>query len=59
MEGSPGYGSPRVALALKSNEKRTARVMRTFGLKPARRSKTPRQRNDPGRAALLYQNIFG
>ena len=28
MENNPGYGSPRVALALKINKKRAARVMR-------------------------------
>ncbi len=43
MERNPGYGSPRVALALKINAKRAARVMRKFGLKPARSSKTPRK----------------
>lgn len=59
MEGNPGYGSPRVALALKINEKRAARVMRKFGLKPARRSKTPRKREDEGRAPLSHPNILG
>jgi DNA-binding NtrC family response regulator len=34
----PSYGSPRVAIALGIDEKRIARVMRKFGLKPARRS---------------------
>jgi HTH-like domain len=40
MEKNPGYGSPRVAIALKVkvNKKRIARVMRKYGLKPARRS---------------------
>ncbi len=33
----PGYGSPRVALALGINEKRAARVMRLFGVKAYRR----------------------
>lgn len=58
MERNPGYGSPRVALALKINEKRAARVMRKFGLKPARRSKTPRKRADEGREPLSYPNIL-
>jgi transposase InsO family protein len=59
MKANPGYGSPRVALALKINEKRAARVMRKFGLKPARRSKTPRKREDEGRAPLWHPNILG
>jgi transposase InsO family protein len=59
MSENPGYGSPRVALALKINEKRAARLMRKFGLKPARRAKTPRKRNDEGRAALLHPSILG
>lgn len=33
----PSYGYPRVALALKVNQKRAARVMRLFGLKAYRR----------------------
>lgn len=59
MAENPGYGSPRVALGLKINEKRAARVMRKFGLKPARRSKTPRKSEDEGRAPMSYKNIMG
>jgi len=59
MEQNPGYGSPRVAIALKINEKRAARVMRKFGLKPARRSKTPRKPEDQGNAPLSHPNILG
>jgi hypothetical protein len=59
MEANPGYGSPRVALALEINEKRAARAMRKFGLKPARRSRTPRKRQDEGRASLSYPNLLG
>lgn len=55
----PGYGSPRVAIALKINEKRAARVMRKFGLKPARRCKTPSKPEDRGREALRHPNILG
>lgn len=54
----PGYGSPRVAIALKINEKRAARVMRKFGLKPARRSKAPRKPDDCGRESLDYPCIL-
>ena len=60
MEQNPGYGSPRVALALKINEKRAARVMRKFSLKPARRAKRkPHKPLDEGREALSYSNILG
>lgn len=54
----PGYGSPRVAIALKINEKRIARVMRKFGLKPARCAKTPRKPLDEGRESLSYPCIL-
>jgi len=38
MELNPGYGSPRVAIALGINKKKRAKpVMRQFSLKPARR----------------------
>ncbi len=59
MERNPGYRSPRVALALKINAKRAARVMRKFGLKPARRSETPRKCQDEGREPLSHPNILG
>lgn len=57
MAENPGYGSPRVALALEINHKRIARVMKKFGLKPARRAKTPRKPGDRGRAPLPVPNI--
>jgi putative transposase len=59
MEGNPGYGSPQAALALKINERRAARVMCKFGLKPARRFKIPRKRQDQGRAPFSHPNILG
>lgn len=46
MSKHPGYGYRRVAIALGINDKRAARVMKKFGLKPARRAKTPRKPND-------------
>lgn len=58
MQENPGYGSPRVAIALGINRKRAARVMRKYGLKPARRSKMPRKREDEGRVALEYPCIL-
>jgi transposase InsO family protein len=45
---NPGYGFERVAMALKINRKRARRVMRKYGLKPARRSKAPRKLLDQG-----------
>lgn len=58
MSENPGYGSPRIAMALGINRKRAARVMRKYGLKPARRCKTPRKRADEGREALDYPCIL-
>ena len=55
----PGYGSPRVSIALNINEERIVRVMKKFGLKPARRAKTPRKPDDVGREALDYLNVLG
>jgi len=59
MAENPGYGSPRVAIALGINEKRAARAMRKFGLRPARRSKTPRKPLDEGREPTGHSNILG
>jgi putative transposase len=58
MVENPGYGSPRVAIALGINKKRIARVMKKFGLKPARRAKTPRKPGDQGRAPVPVPNIL-
>jgi len=52
----PGYGSPRVALALGVNEKRAARVMRLFGIKAyRRRGRRPRK---SGAAKREYPNLL-
>jgi hypothetical protein len=58
MLKNPGYGSPRVAIALKINEKRAARVMKKFGLRPARRSKNPYKPADQGRESLALPCIL-
>ncbi len=58
MLKNPGYGSPRVAIALKINEKRAARVMKKFGLRPARRSKTPYKPADQGRESLALPCVL-
>ena len=58
MLKNPGYGSPRVGIALKINEKRAARVMRKYGLRPARRAKTPYKPSDQGRKSLEYPCIL-
>ena len=54
MVDNPGYGSPRVAIALEINKKRAARVMRKYGLKPARRAGKPCKPNDQGREPTGY-----
>lgn len=54
----PGYGSPRVAIALGINEKRAARVMKKFGLRPARRSRNPCKPLDRNRESLNYPCIL-
>lgn len=53
-----GYGYRRVALHLGENKKRVQRVMKKFGLKPARRAKTPRKRADEGKEPQAYPNIL-
>lgn len=58
MLNNPGYGSPRVAIALKINEKRAARVMQKYGLRPARRAKTPYKPADQGRESLEHPCIL-
>jgi len=58
MLKNPGYGSPRVAIALKINEKRAARVMQKYGLRPARRAKTPYKPADQGRESLEHPCIL-
>ena len=58
MQRNPGYGSPRVAIALGVNKKRIERIMRKFGLKPARRSSTPRKLQDEGNEPTKYENIL-
>lgn len=51
----PGYGYPRVATALRVNEKRAARVMRLFGLKAYRRR--GRKFRKAGVATTSYPNL--
>ena len=58
MLKNPGYGSPRVVIALNIDEKRAARVMKKFGLRPARRSKTPCKSGDQGRESLTVPCIL-
>lgn len=52
----PGYGYPRVATALRVNEKRAARVMRLFGLKAYRRR--GRKFKKKGVATTSYPNLL-
>jgi transposase InsO family protein len=58
MRANPGYGYRRVGDALGINRKRAKRVMRKFGLKPARRAKAPRKPLDMGREPARYPDIL-
>lgn len=49
MKEHPAYGHRRIALELEINKKRILRVMKAYGLKPARRCKTPRKPEDLNR----------
>lgn len=54
-----GYGSPRVAIALGINKKRAARVMKLFGLRPARRCRSaPHKPDDIGRPEIKIPCIL-
>ena len=53
----PGYGHRRVAEELKINRKRARRVMRRYGLKPPRRSKTPRKPLDENKVPQSFPDI--
>lgn len=58
MREHPGYGYRRVAIVLKINHKRISRVMRKYGLKPARRAKSPMNVLDRGREPAQYPDIL-
>ena len=53
----PGYGYRRVADELKINWKRAHRVMKLYGLRPARRCKTPRKQLDENRPEQSFPDI--
>jgi transposase InsO family protein len=50
----PGYGYRRVADDLKINKKRAKRVMKKYGLRPARRARTPNKPCDKNKTAVGY-----
>lgn len=56
LTAHPDYGSPRVAMALRVNEKRAARVMRRFGVKAYRRR--GRRFRKSGVAKVSYPNLL-
>lgn len=58
LADNPAYGHKRIALSLKLNKKRILRVMKKFAIKPYRRRKTPRKKNDEGREPAKYQNLI-
>lgn len=58
MSENPSYGHRRIACALKLNKKRIRRIMKKYGLKPAkRRPKRPRKLNDLNKLAVSYKNL--
>src|SRR6266496_4233172 len=58
LTDNPAYGHKRIALELKLNKKRILRVMKKFGIKPYRRRKTPRKKNDEGKEPTDYSNLI-
>jgi transposase InsO family protein len=52
----PGYGSPRVAIALKRNHKQVERVMRLFGIKAYRRR--GKKRISTKNIKVIYPNLL-
>lgn len=58
MVKHPSYGHKRIALVLKLGKNRILRVMKKFGLKPARRRIIrPRKKEDEGKAPIQAINI--
>lgn len=57
MIKNPGYGHRRVADGLKVNRKRVLRVMKLYGLKPARRCYSVRKPDDIGNPAVNFPDI--
>ena len=56
---NPAYGHKRIAIDLKLNKKRILRVMKKFGIKPARRrARKPRKKEDEGKEPSKYQNLI-
>jgi len=63
MTDNPAYGHKRIAIELKLNKKRILRVMKLFGLKPARRRaaypfKPEDQNKPPAKFVNLIENII-
>lgn len=59
MDNNPSYGHKRIALELKLNKKRILRVMKKFGLKPARRRvRCPFKPEDQNKPPAKFQNLI-
>jgi len=58
MANNVGYGHRRVADALLINRKRARRVMKKFGLKPARRAATPKKPEDRGLEPVSFPDVL-
>ncbi len=56
LQENPGYGYPRVAMALQINKKRAARIMRLFGMKAYRRR--GRKFRKSGVSNVFYSNLL-
>lgn len=59
MVDHPSYGHKRIALTLKRNKKCVLRVMKKYGLKPARRRvRAPAKPDDLGRPESVHPNLL-
>ena len=59
MADNPSYGHKRIAMELKLNKKRILRVMKVFGLKPARRRATyPQKPEDQFKPPAKFKNLI-
>lgn len=58
LAGNKAYGHKRIAWALHINKKRALRVMKLFGLKPARKRKVPDKPKDQNQAPVAIPNLI-
>lgn len=58
LADNPAYGHKRIALALKLNKKRILRVMKKYQIKPYRRRRKPRKKDDEGKPDTKHENLI-